>query len=101
VTEFHGCSRPGRRPRAELVPFSADKLRGELVLHEFRWIETWTKLIALCGGQRFHYMDLPVVSRCVPILLDACVETLKILRFYGEDGSSGKSSRIRLSADLS
>ncbi|KAF9643704.1 hypothetical protein BDM02DRAFT_1364424 [Thelephora ganbajun] len=73
-------------PNVELVPFSAPKLQGRLTLYDFRWVETWTYLIAACGGLRFHYMDLRKVAGCAPILLKACAETLETLRFYVTDG---------------
>ena len=75
---------------AELVPFSAPKLRGRLALHRFRWAETWTDLIASCGGLRFRYMDLRGSESCAPILLEACAETLETLRFSMVDRPVGK-----------
>ena len=66
-------------PNTELVLFSAPRLRGQLELHGFDWIETWTDLITSCGGLRFHYMDLCWVGGCVPFLLGACAETLETL----------------------
>ncbi|KAF9643227.1 hypothetical protein BDM02DRAFT_1691974 [Thelephora ganbajun] len=71
---------------AELVPFSAPKLRGRLTLYDFCRVETWTYLIAACGGLRFRYMDLRKVADCAPILLEACTKTLETLRFYVTDG---------------
>jgi len=68
-------------PDTELVPFSAPRLQGRLELRRFDWVETWTDLIASCGGLRFHYMDLYWVGGCTPILLRACAETLRTLRW--------------------
>jgi len=67
-------------PDTELVPFSAPKLQGRLELYVFDWVETWTDLITLCGGLRFHYMHLHRVEGCAPVLLGACAETLETLR---------------------
>lgn len=69
-------------PDAELVPVSAPKLRGRLTLHHFYWPETWTDLIHSCGGLRFNYIDLYGVTGCTPILLEACAETVKTIRFH-------------------
>jgi len=66
---------------AELIPFSAPKLRGRLVLRDFEWVETWADLIASCGGLRFHYVDLHRVEGCAPVLLRACAGTLETLRW--------------------
>jgi len=66
-------------PDSELVPFSRAKLRGRLELHDDGWVETWTDLIASCGGLRFNYIDLRWVRDCVPFLLGACAETLETL----------------------
>jgi len=90
-------------PDTELVPFSAPKLRGQLMLYQFSWVETWTHLIALCGGLRFRYMDLHWVEDCAPILLEACAETLETLRFYMTDSNCpvGKQIGMGLSTDSS
>jgi len=77
-------------PDTELVPFSAPKLRGRLVVRSFSWAETWTHLIAICGGLRFRHMDLSGTSPCAPLLLKACAETLETLRFWHRDDSLGK-----------
>ena len=63
-----------------LVPFSAPKPRGRLVLRYFHWAETWTDLIALCGGLRFRHADLRGSSSCAPTILAGCGETLETLR---------------------
>jgi len=68
-------------PDTELVPISAPKLRGMLIVSSFREVETWKDLIASCNGLRFYYMDLRSVAGCAPILLKACSETLDTLRF--------------------
>ena len=74
----------------ELVPFSAPKLRGKLVLHGFRWVDTWRHMIDSCGGLRFRHMDLRGSASCAPLLLEACAETLVALRFDARDGSFSK-----------
>jgi hypothetical protein len=71
----------------ELVPFSAPKLRGRLVLHYFCWVDTWTYFITSCGGLRFRDMDLRGSTSCAPILLEACAGTLETLRFDARDSS--------------
>jgi len=70
----------------DLVPFSTPKLRGRLELHNFNWVEPWVHLITSCDGLRFRHMDLHRSTRCAPILLKACGETLETLRFDTTDG---------------
>ena len=87
---------PTSEPR-NLVPFSAPppKLRGRLVLYDFHWVETWTHLVALCGGLRFRHIDLCKEASCAPVLLEACAGTLETLRFnatYSESFCAGPSS---------
>ena len=77
-------------PDTELVPFYAPKLRGRLALRRFGWAETWADLILSCGGLRFRYMDLHGGESCLPILLEACAETLETLRISMPDGSAGE-----------
>jgi hypothetical protein len=72
-------------PDTDLVPISAPKLRGQLVVASFREVETWKDLIASSNGLRFRAMDLRSVGDCAPILLDACSETLETLRFFPVD----------------
>lgn len=67
---------------SELVPSSAPKFRGRLALYGFGWAETWTNLISSCGGIRFRHMDLRGSASCVPVLLEACAETLETLQLY-------------------
>lgn len=74
-------------PDTKLVPFSPPELRGELRLYGSQRVETWTRLIALCGGLRFRYMNLRNVGACVPILFEACAKTLETLRLYPSDDS--------------
>lgn len=64
-----------------LVPPSAPKLQGRLVLHYFHWVETWTDLITLCGGLRFRHVYLRGSANCAPTILMGCAETLETLRF--------------------
>ena len=73
-------------PDTELVPFSTPKLRGTLVLYNFPWVETWTHMIASCGGLRFHHLDLRKNASYGPLLLEACADTLEMLRFDATDG---------------
>jgi hypothetical protein len=70
-----------------LVPFSTPKLRGNLTLTSFTAVETWEHLAASCG-LRFRSMYLNPVSKCAPVLLAACAETLETLRIkpYYESG---------------
>ena len=78
--EIRHALAPQRVDDSGLIPLSAPKLRGQLVLHYFLWTETWTDLIALCGGLRFRYMNLRGSHYCTPILLEGCAETLETLR---------------------
>jgi len=77
-------------PVAELVPFSAPKLRGRLALYNTPWVEIWTDLIASCGGLRFRHMELRDSANCTPILFEACAETLETLRFNTSEGTFGE-----------
>ena len=70
----------------KLVPFSAPKLRGQLALYDFGWVETWTHLITWCDGLRFRHMDLRGSVGCASILFEACTGTLETLRFNVTDG---------------
>ena len=78
-------------PDTELVPFSAQKMRGRLTLRKFCWVDTLTHLMASCGGLQFHHVDLRESMGCVPTLLEACAETLETLRFNASDHSHSKS----------
>ena len=77
-------------PDTELIPFSAPKLSGKVTLSGFSCVETWTHLIASCGGLRFRHMELRVNATCAPVLLEACAKTLETLRFNVADGTFGK-----------
>ena len=77
-------------PDMELVPFSTPKLRGRLVLHYFRWVDTWTHLIASNCSPQFRHADLRGSAGCAPILLEACAKTIETLRFNATDGLAGK-----------
>ena len=55
------------------------------MIRESVLVETWTSLIASCGGLRFRYMDLWIVGGCAPVLLEACAKTLETLRFHVAD----------------
>jgi hypothetical protein len=72
---------------ATLVPLSVPPLRGRLTLTCFTRERLVKEMISLFGGLRFRQMDLFGV-KCVPLLLDACAETLETLRFYPTDGWS-------------
>ena len=50
------------------------------------------EMITLFGGLRFRYMDIFRVT-CVPLLLDACAETLETLRLYPTDPYGENSKR--------
>ena len=78
-------------PNTALAPFSAPKLRGRLVLRDFRWVNTWIRFTALCGGLRFRHIDMFASQVCAPTLLKACANTLETLRFRAMDVSPRKS----------
>ena len=67
-----------------LVPLSIPPLQGRLTLTCFTRENLVEGVIAHFGGLRFRYMDLFRV-KCVPLLLDACAETLETLRLYPTD----------------
>ena len=67
-----------------LVPLFVPPLRGRLTLTCFTREALLKDMIALFGGLRFKYMDLFRVKG-VPLLLDACAETLETLRLYPTD----------------
>jgi len=85
-----GCLSSTTTSNTELVSSSTPKLRGRLALRDFRWVDTWTDLIASCGGLRFRHMDLRESTSCTPVLLEACAGTLETLRFKVADGSARK-----------
>jgi len=66
-------------PAGTLLPVSTPKLQGQLVLSLSPSVETW-ELLAASGGLRFCSIHLYPVSKCAPVLLAACAETLEILR---------------------
>jgi hypothetical protein len=72
-------------PDTELVPLSTPRLQGRLMLRQFDSAETCICLVTLCGGLRFRYMNLCMVGGCVPVLFEACAETLETLRFHAAD----------------
>jgi len=67
-----------------LFPSFAPPLRGSLKLTRFRRADLLKDMIDLFGGLRFRRMDLFDVDG-MPLLLDACAKTLKILRLYPTD----------------
>jgi len=77
-------------PDTELFPFPIPRLQGRLALRDFRWAETWTSLIASCGGLRFRHIDLRANVTCAPALLEACAGTLETLRFHAMDVTYSK-----------
>ena len=85
-----GCLTNTTVSDADLVPFSAPKLVGRLVLRDFRWVETWTDLVASGGGLQFRHLDLRRSTSCTPVLFEACSGTLETLRINVADGSSSK-----------
>ena len=74
---------------AALIPLSTPPLQGRLTLAWFMRVNLVEDMIALFGGLRFRYMDLyrvdPLEMKCVPLLLDACAETLETLRLHPSD----------------
>jgi hypothetical protein len=87
-------------PETELVPLSTPRLRGRLVAYNFQSVETWTRLITVGGGLRFHHMELWKVGGCVPVLFEACAETLETLRFRVAGASVGEQLSVGLSTGL-
>jgi len=71
-------------PDNALPPFSTPKLRGQLTLSSFTAVDAWEDLIASCG-LRFRSIHLYPVSKCAPVLLVACAETLETLRIEPGD----------------
>ena len=63
------------------VPQSAPPLRGRLTLAWFQAEEFLRDLAKLCGGLRFHYIDLFGMEPS-RFLLDTCAETLETLHVY-------------------
>ena len=90
-------------PDTVLGSFSTPKLRGRLTLYNFNWAETWTHLANPCGGLRFRQVDLHWSTTCVPVLMEACAETLETLRFGAREKNRyvGKQSCRRSFADSS
>lgn len=69
---------------SQLVSFTTLKLQGRLALLDFRWIKTWTYLIASCG-LRFRHRES---ASCAPVLSEACSETLETFQFNTTDSKS-------------
>lgn len=69
---------------ATLVPPSVPPLCGRLILSCFTREKLLKDMVTFFGGLRFRHMDLFRV-KCVPLLLDACRETLETLKFYPSD----------------
>ena len=86
---------PGTAIRdTELVAFSVPKLRGRLALYNSSWVETWTHLIASCGGIWFRRVDIHGSTYCAVFLLEALSKTLEILRFSADNHSASKDIYI-------
>ena len=83
----------------KLVPSSAPKFRGRLVLYDFHRTKTWTQLATSCGGLRFRYMHLSWVGGSAPALFEACAETLETLRFSAADDLASEYSCVGLSTE--
>jgi len=83
-------------PDAELVPFSAPTLRGQLILYHISCVKVWTHLVTSYDGLRFHYMNLRNVAGWAPVLLEACAETLETLRLCPLDASFSKQFSVGL-----
>ena len=79
-----------------LVPLSAPKLRGRLVLHNFRWAETWAYFITSSSGPRFRYIDLGWRTGCASVLFEECAKTLETLRYNATDTTISKQFCIFL-----
>ena len=79
-------------PDAVLPPLSTPKLRGQLTLSSFTAVDMWEDLAASCG-LRFRCIYLYPVSKCAPVLLSACAETLETLRLE-PDSEAGKGSYL-------
>jgi len=78
-------------PDDAFVPSYTPKLQGKLTLSSFTAVHTWEDLATSCG-LRFRCMHLYDISKCAPILLSACAETLETLRIE-PDREIGKGSR--------
>ena len=63
------------------APQSAPLLRGRLTLAWFHGLDFLRDLSKLCGGLRFHHMDL-VGADGSRLLLDTCAGTLETLRVH-------------------
>ena len=68
----------------QLVPITGG-LRGRLTLDTFGEEELLKEMIVAFGGMRFTSMDLRDVLRGMPLLLEACGDTLKTLRISMDD----------------
>lgn len=86
-------------PDDALAPISTPKLQGQLTLSSFTAVDTWEDLVASCG-LRFRSIHLHPVSKCAPVLLSACAETLETLRIE-PDSETGKGPCLDSTAGLS
>ena len=74
-----------------LIPPFAPPLQGCLKLTCFRRVGLLKDMVDLFGGLHFYRMDLFDVDG-IPFLLDACANTLRILRLYPTDPHSERFS---------
>ena len=81
----------GQTSDLTLVPPFTPPLRGRLTMSNLRSVGFLKDMIDLFGGIRFCYMDLFEVEG-MWLLLDACVETLEVLRLCPTDFCGEKAS---------
>jgi len=98
---YHGLDLQEEPPDdLTLFPPFTPPLRRWLVLTSFRRVGLLKDMIDLFGGLRFRRMDLFDVDG-MPLLLDACAETLEVLRVYPTDprGEQFPQKGVRISTD--
>jgi len=97
-----GVSNSQEGPTIDLTPVPpfSPPLRGLLTMKNFRSVGFLKDMIDLFGGIRFRYMDLLDVDG-MRLLLNACVETLEILRLYPGDfrGEEASLDHMQVIAD--
>jgi len=82
-----------RIPVHSSVPQSVPSVRGCLALRSFGGGRFLRELSELCGGLRFHSVDL-VGAEGARLLLDACADTLETLRVHPGYWNGMQCSRI-------
>jgi len=100
IRNTYTCTPDVTTSDTDLVLFSAPKLRGRLVLYDFRWVETWVHPIASCGVPQFRHVELSGSAGCIPILSEACAETLEVLRLSTAYDLASEQLCTSLSANL-